>query len=196
MKFNSDIFRIQSNDVPPSPGCVLISEPFLQDTYFQRSVVYLIDHSEKGSMGLVLNKELEIDLSELIDGVHTEQKLPIFLGGPVAVETLFYLHTLESIPDSYPVSDSLYLNGDFELLKDYINTGGEIEGKIKFFFGYSGWENDQLMDEIKENSWLVGSMTDEEILRNKDKQVWEETLKSLGERYKMWTKFPKNPSLN
>lgn len=196
MKFNNDMFKIESNDVMPTKGCVLISEPFLQDKYFQRSVVYLIDHTEKGSMGLVLNKELDIDLSELVEGIHSEQKLPIFLGGPVSVETLFYLHTLESIPDSYQVSDNLYLNGDFDLLKDYINTGGLIEGKIKFFFGYSGWEEGQLMDEINQNSWLVGSLPEEEVLRNKDEKVWEETLETLGDRYKVWTKFPKNPSLN
>ncbi len=196
MKFNRDIFKIQFNNVMPSKGCVLISEPFLQDKYFQRSVVYLIDHTEKGSMGLVLNKELEIDLSELMEDLHTEQKLPVFLGGPVAVETLFYLHTLESIPESLQVSDNLYLNGDFDLLKDYINTGGLVEGKIKFFFGYSGWEAGQLMAEIKQNAWLVGDITDDDVLRNEDEKVWEESLESLGEQYKVWTKFPKNPSLN
>lgn len=196
MKFNEDIFKIEFNNVLPTKGCVLISEPFLQDAYFQRSVVLLIDHSEIGSMGFVLNKELEIDLSELIEDVHSEKKLPIFLGGPVAVETLFYIHSFKFIPNSYQISDTLFLNGDFDLLKDYINSGGDIDGKVKFFFGYSGWDQNQLMEEIEQNSWLVGSISDNDILRNEQGEVWEKTLSSLGERYKQWTKFPKDPSLN
>jgi len=196
MIYNEDAFKIEFNNVPPTKGSVLISEPFLQDSYFQRAVVYLTEHSEVGSMGFVLNKSLDIGLNELVKGVNIKEKIPVFLGGPVHVETLFYLHTFRFIPDSYPVSDTVFLNGDFELVKDYINSGGEIEGKIKFFFGYSGWSDNQLLEEIKENAWLVGGISDEEILSTNSVKVWEKTLSSLGERYKKWTKFPKDPTLN
>lgn len=196
MRYNEDVFKIEFNNVEPTKGCVLISEPFLQDAYFQRSVVYLVDHSESGSMGFVLNKELDIDLCNLIEDIHSETKIPVFLGGPVSVETLFYIHTFPFISDSYKITDTLYLNGDFELLKDYINAGGEIEGKIKFFFGYSGWENNQLKLELKENSWMVGSVTEKEVLKSKNVKVWEHTLAKLGEKYKQWAKFPKDPNLN
>lgn len=196
MRYNEDVFKIEFNNVQPTKGCVLISEPFLQDAYFQRSVVYLIDHSELGSMGFVLNKELDINLSDLIGDIKCETKIPVFLGGPVSVETLFYIHTFSFIPESYKITDTLYLNGDFEFLKDYINSGGEIEGKIKFFFGYSGWEKNQLMEELKENSWMVGSVTDNEVLKSRDVKVWEHTLAKLGEKYKQWAKFPKDPTLN
>lgn len=196
MKYNEDIFKIEFNNVQPQKGRVLISEPFLQDAYFQRSVVYLIDHSEIGSMGFVLNKELDVDLSDLVTELQAKEKIPVFLGGPVAIETLFYIHTFSFIPNSYKITDTLYLNGDFDLIKDYINSGGDVDGKIKFFFGYSGWEKNQLLNEIKENSWLVGSVTDSEVLKNEDVKVWEKTLSKLGEKYKQWTRFPKNPDLN
>ncbi|MDR3704424.1 MAG: YqgE/AlgH family protein [Paludibacteraceae bacterium] len=196
MEYNEDIFKIEFNNIQPTKGCVLISEPFLQDAYFQRSVILLVDHTDKGSMGLVLNKELEVDLCDLVEGFDVKYKTPIFLGGPVAVETLFYIHTFQFIPNSYPITDSLYLNGDFDLLKDYINQGGETDGKIKFFFGYSGWDKEQLMNEIKENSWMVSSISDTDILNNHTMEVWENTLSGLGDKYKQWTKFPKDPSLN
>ena len=196
MEYNDDVFKIEFNNVPPSKGSVLISEPFLQDSYFQRAVVYLTEHTNEGSMGFVLNKNLDISLNDLIKGVTVDKKIPVFLGGPVNVETLFFLHTLNFIPDSYQVTDTVYLNGDFELLKDYINSGAEIEGKIKFFFGYSGWSEDQLKDELKENSWLVGAISDNDILKTNNQKTWENTLSSLGEKYKKWTKFPKDPTLN
>lgn len=196
MMYNEDSFKIEFNNIPPAKGSVLISEPFSQDSYFQRSVVFLTEHSDAGSMGFMLNKNLDISLNDLIKGITIEQKIPVFLGGPVNVDTLFFIHTLTFIPESYKVTDTIYLNGDFDLLKDYINNGGEIEGKVRFFFGYSGWEKRQLMDELKENSWLVGGITDKEMLNTRNLKVWEKTLSSLGEKYKKWTKFPKDPTLN
>jgi putative transcriptional regulator len=196
MGFNEDAFKIEFNNIPPQKGSVLISEPFLQDSYFQRSVIFLTEHSETGSMGFVLNKNLDISLNELVKGISVNEEIPVFLGGPVNVDTLFFIHTLKFIRESYRVTDTIYLNGDFDMLKDYINNGGEVEGKIKFFFGYSGWEKKQLMDELKENSWLVGGITDKDMLSTDNKKVWEKALSALGEKYKKWTKFPKDPTLN
>lgn len=196
MTYNDNIFKIEFNNVPPQKGSVLISEPFLQDSYFQRSVIFLTEHSDNGSMGFVLNKNLDIFLNDIIKGLEIDKKIPVFLGGPVNVDTLFFLHNLDFIPDSYKVTDNVYLNGDFEFLKDYLNSGGKIEGKIKFFFGYSGWEEDQLIDELEENSWLVTAIPEKELLSTKNQKVWEKTLSSLGGKYKKWTQFPKDPALN
>jgi putative transcriptional regulator len=195
MKYE-DSFKIETNHVQPEKGSVLISEPFLQDSYFQRAVVYLTEHSDDGSMGFVLNKNLDVNLNDLVKGIDSHLNIPVFLGGPVNVDTLFFLHRLHFIPNSYKVSDNIYLNGDFELLKDYINSGENINGKVKFFFGYSGWGSNQLMDEIKENSWLVGNISQEAIFCNNCSKVWEKTVSSLGDKYRRWTTFPKNPSLN
>ncbi len=196
MTYNENVFKIEFNNVPPKKGSVLISEPFSQDSYFQRSVVFLTEHTDNGSMGFVLNKSLDVNLNELIKGLEIDKKIPVFLGGPVNVDTLFYLHTLSFIPDSYQVTDTVYLNGDFDFLKEYINNGGDIDGNIKFFFGYSGWSENQLKDELSENSWLVSIITDNELLTTKNKKIWEKTLSSLGAKYKKWTQFPKNPTLN
>ncbi len=196
MPFDEDSFKIKYNNVVPAKGSILISEPFLIDSYFQRAVVFLAEHSTEGSMGFVLNKNLDISLSELIKDLTVKQHIPVFLGGPVNVDTLFFLHNLPFIPQSHPISDTLFLNGDFDFLKDYINAGGEIDGKIKFFFGYSGWNQNQLTEELKENAWLVGSIPEIDTLQTNTVKVWEKALASLGEKYKKWTKFPKDPSLN
>ena len=146
MNIDSDIFKIQSNNVLPSRGKILISEPFLRDATFGRSVVLLIDHTEEGSMGLIVN--------DIIKEFKYIENIPLYKGGPIATDTLFYLHTLADIPGAIPISKGLYLNGDFDEIKKYILQGNKVDRYIRFFLGYSGWGSEQLSTELKENTWL------------------------------------------
>ena len=97
MNINLDIFKIQSNNVLPSRGKILISEPFLRDATFGRSVILLVDHTEEGTMGLVINKQLPLLLNDVVMEFKYLDEIPLYKGGPVATDTLFYLHTLEKI---------------------------------------------------------------------------------------------------
>ena len=94
MNINTDIFKIQSNNVMPSRGKILISEPFLHDVTFGRSVVLLVDHTEEGSMGLIINKPLPLMLNDIIKEFKYIEDIPLHKGGPIGTDTLFYLHTL------------------------------------------------------------------------------------------------------
>ena len=96
MNINTDIFKIQSNNVMPSRGKILISEPFLHDVTFGRSVVLLVDHTEEGSMGLIINKPLPLMLNDIIKEFKYIEDIPLHKGGPIGTDTLFYLHTLHS----------------------------------------------------------------------------------------------------
>ena len=87
-----DIFKIEHNNLPPEKGKILISEPFLNDLYFQRSVVLLIEHNENGSMGFVLNKKTDLWLNDLLDGLDHLPRIPVYLGGPVSFDRLFFIH--------------------------------------------------------------------------------------------------------
>ena len=89
MNIDSDIFKIQSNNVLPSRGKILISEPFLRDATFGRSVVLLIDHTEEGSMGLIINKQLPIFVNDIIKEFKYIENIPLYKGGPIATDTLF-----------------------------------------------------------------------------------------------------------
>ena len=176
MDIDSDIFKIQSNNVLPSRGKILISEPFLRDATFGRSVILLIDHTDEGTMGLIINKPLPIFVNDIIKEFKYIDDIPLYKGGPVATDTLFYLHTLANISGAIPVSKGLYLNGDFDEIKKYILQGNKVDQHIRFFLGYCGWEGEQLNDELKENTWLV-SKEDKDYLMNSDtKDMWKEAL--------------------
>lgn len=193
-----NIFKITHNDLLPGQGSMLISEPFLQDAYFQRSVVLLVEHTAHGSMGFVLNKKTELTVNSFFPDLKNFPEIPIYLGGPVASNRLFFIHTLGDIliPDAVKINERLYFDGDFEALKHYILNGQPVEGKIKFFLGYSGWTEGQLKNEIDHNSWVVSHHTGIDVLDSNDESFWKDALEQLGANYKAWTKCPKDPYLN
>ncbi len=196
MNIDSDIFKIQSNNVLPSRGKILISEPFLRDATFGRSVVLLIDHTEEGSMGLIINKQLPIFVNDIIKEFKYIEDIPLYKGGPIATDTLFYLHTLADISGAIPISKGLFLNGDFEEIKRYILQGNQIDRYIRFFLGYSGWESEQLSTELRENTWLVSKEEKAYLMNGDTKDMWKQALEKLGSKYETWSRFPQVPTFN
>lgn len=197
MDTNADIFKIETNHVVPSRGKVLISELFLYDEMFGRSVILLVDHSTDGTMGLVLNKPLPLSLNDVLKEFKDISNIPIYKGGPLSTDTLFYLHTLKDVEDSLQIGKGVYLNGDFDAIRRYILQGNDIDGKIRFFLGYSGWEHDQLCQEIEENTWLIGSTSIASLMNEKGSaELWKNVLGQLGGKYEIWSRFPQIPTLN
>ena len=193
---NADIFKIQSNNVLPSRGKILISEPFLCDATFGRSVVLLVDHTSEGSMGLIMNKQLPLLVNDVVKEFKYLEDIPLYKGGPIGTDTLFYLHTLSQLPGALPVSNGLYLNGDFDEIKKYILQGNKISECIRFFLGYSGWDSEQLNNEIRENTWLVSEEKKSYLMKSDTKDMWRKALEKLGSKYETWSRFPQVPTLN
>ncbi len=195
MELDIDFFSIENNKVARQ-GRVLISEPFLNDTYFRRSVVLLTEHSEEGSVGFVLNKPVDLSVSDVLTDF-PEIDTEVSIGGPVNTNTIHYIHTLgEAVPNSVQVFNNLYWGGDFEVIKEMIITGQIKGSEIRFFLGYAGWSPKQLDNELSENAWLVSEMKAEHIMQGPDDNLWKEILEKSGDKYKTWVNFPENPGLN
>lgn len=195
-EMDKDIFKIQSNDVLPSRGKVLISEPFLCDGIFSRSVVLLVDHTSEGSMGLVMNKQLPIPLNDIVKELRFLDDIPLYRGGPIGTDTLFYLHQFSHIPGSLKVSKDLYLNGDFNAIKCQLFQYPNTISSIRFFLGYSGWEESQLNQEIEENTWIIGKEESTTLLAADSQNMWKEILSKQGGKYRTWSRFPLIPIMN
>lgn len=192
----SDIFKIESNNIRPSRGKVLISEPFLCEEPFRRSVIMMIDHNHEGSMGIIINKPLPLLLNDIIKEFKYLNDIPVYCGGPMGQDMLFYIHSISGIPQSIPIGDNLFFNGDFTEIKRYILQGNPIEGKIRFFLGYSGWSEGQLRQEIKENTWLISQGTQQLLFDSPCKNTWKHALGNMGNKYETWARFPQIPSWN
>ncbi len=181
----------------PEKGKVLISEPFLNDPYFKRTVVLLCDHEDnKGSFGFILNKPLDIHVSELISEF-PDPSIKVGMGGPVEPNSMFYLHARPDLmPESSVVFKDLCLGNDFELLKDLIRDNKITSDDYRFFIGYSGWGENQLKDEMEDKSWIVGSTSIKNILHPRPDKLWSSILKKMGKRFAILANFPEDPSLN
>lgn len=195
MYLDFDFLNIDHENLLPEQGRVLISEPLLSDTYFKRSVVLITEHSEEGAVGFVLNKPIDIPLNDVLDDF-PDFHARVYIGGPVAKDTIHFLHTLgEIIPKSVHVIDNIYWGGDFDALKDLIEAGIVKHDQVRFFLGYSGWSPKQLEDEIERNAWLVAEVDSNKIMHATD-NIWKQTLDELGKKYKIWSNFPENPAMN
>jgi len=197
MDLSNNIFKIETNHVAPRKGRVLISEPFLPGSYFNRSVVFLVAHSDKGAVGFILNKKVNYSFNEVV-GDFPDFNAEVSLGGPVSTDSIYFIHSLGAdFPGSIHVTDNLYWGGDFEELKRRINLGLIHHGQVRFFLGYSGWDGGQLEEELNENSWLVSEIEQENVMNYpRQKQMWVDVVKELGGKYTLWENFPENPSLN
>ncbi len=197
MAQDKDIFKIKHNNLQPEKGKILISEPFLQDVYFQRSVVLLVEHNEDGSMGFVVNKPTNLIVNDFFPELKNFPKIPIYLGGPVSSRRLFFIHSLGTIiPGSIKIEENLYFDGDFEVLKHYMLNGNPIDEHVKFFLGYSGWTKDQLYGEIVSDSWLVSHSSNRSLILAHDDSFWNRSVERLGRPYTTWTNYPKDPEMN
>jgi putative transcriptional regulator len=195
MSLNIDFFHI-ANDKLAEAGRVLISEPFLTDQYFRRSVVYLTEHSESGSLGFVLNKSLDMKIADMIEDF-PDVNFPVSLGGPVSTNTVHYLHTLgDEIPESVHVKDGIFWGGDFDIMRALVQEGKAGTHNLRFFLGYSGWAEKQLDGELKMNAWLVGEIPPPLVMKGGSSEFWTDTLSGLEAKYRAWANFPDDPGLN
>lgn len=191
-----DLFTILPEDKIPERGKILISEPFLPDTFFNRSIVFLSDHTSEGSIGFILNKKLDIKVCDAISGFDNWNET-LNMGGPVAPDTLHYLHTMgDKIPKSVHVFRNIYWGGDIETIKTLISLNRIKESQIRFFLGYSGWSAGQLERELKENSWVIAGIRPEAVMTNRGQDTWKNVLKSFNSKYRIWADFPESPDMN
>ena len=180
----------------PEKGKVLISEPFLNDPNFKRTLILLAEHTAEGSVGFVLNKPTEYLISEVIEDF-PEFDAKVFYGGPVQLNTLQFIYKGENIIDgSLEISPGLYWGGSFEILKMLIKSNAVNPGDFRFFLGYSGWGEGQIDDELEINSWIVSHTATDNIFSDEPDKLWREVLKSMGKKFAILASFPENPSVN
>lgn len=182
--------------IEPAAGILLIADPFLKDPNFLRTVVLLCEHRESGSFGLVLNKQIEQTLDELISDLEGHP-LPVYYGGPVQMDTIHFLHQYpDLIPESVKVSEDIFWGGNFETVTALLKRKSIDPDKIKFFVGYSGWGDAQLNEEMKEKSWLTVQATRELVFNTRFDEIWKNSLKTLGGEYERLINYPIDPQLN
>lgn len=188
--------QIRTNNVKPAKGRILLSEPLMGDYFFGRSVVLLAEHNEEGSFGTILNKPISANFNEVVKDF-PDFDAPVYLGGPVDTENLFYIHTKgDLIAESLEIIDGVYWGGDIEMLKEMMLLKTIQPLDIRFFIGYSGWAANQLDQELEKNSWIIARAEANQIFDTEPTTMWEQIVNKMGEEYKYWKNFPLDPNAN
>lgn len=184
------------NRLSPSKGKMLVSEPYLPDPNFERTIVLLCEHNDDGSFGFVLNKSSMAKITDVMEGFE-DFDAQVFVGGPVQQDTLHYLHRCNELENAIPIVDDIYWGGDFENLKFLINTKQLTPSDVKFFLGYSGWSTGQLEGELDVDSWIVSDKFDSSLVFETDPQeMWRRSLEIMGGRFSVYSKYPVDPRMN
>jgi len=177
-------------------GRILISEPSFNDSIFFKSVVLLTHHNDDESIGLILNQPTKINLNEILNNIRLSD-FPVYIGGPVAKQSLQFIHTLGSlIPESKKITENIYFGGDFNTILKLMQDKKITKNEIRFFVGYSGWGEDQLNTEIREDSWLVESSKDDLCMQYSTQKLWNKIIRNQKLDYAIWVNMPKDPNLN
>jgi len=186
-----------TNNLEPNKGRILLSDPFMDEEFFRRSVVLLCDFNEEGSFGFILNNFLPLNLRELGPNF-PDIVAQLTIGGPIDNDNLYFIHTLgDKINEAILILDGIYLGGNFEQLTQLIQEDNSILNQVRFFIGYSGWSKAQLEDEISEHNWVVINLPSlNELFVDKHKHTWNSYMERLGGKYKIFARSPINPSNN
>ncbi len=196
-KESGKIFNIKYKNKKLAVGAVLVSDPLIQDYFFRRSVILLIDYSEEeGTLGLVLNKPIFVDINDVLKSV-SSKPLPLYSGGPVAIDRVFFLHQLNNvISDSEEIIKNVFWGGKEEDISMFLKKTDFDESKIRPFLGYSSWTPGQLEKEISEGDWVVTEINSTRVFREDYQSLWAEMVDSLDEEHHVWLNFPTNPMMN
>lgn len=190
-----EFFRYR-NKILPERGRLLISEPFLPDPNFDRTVVLLCEHNEEGSFGFVVNKPSILKAGEVMDELKNFDH-EIFIGGPVQQDTLHFIHRSAKIKNGERILENIYWGGTFDQVLFLADTRQLQGAEIKFFLGYSGWGPGQLRDEIDQDSWIVCNFVTEELLfETEPALMWRKALSNMGGRFSVYANYPVDPNLN
>jgi putative transcriptional regulator len=189
-----ELLQTRHNGQNAKVGQLLVAEPFLQGHHFHRSVIYLVEHGENGSVGFVLNKQLHENVGKIVPELQGI-KNPLFMGGPLEPSRLYTLHDIPGIEGAVAVKKDLFWGGNIEAIAAALRDKSRSLLYATFFAGYCGWGANQLFEEIKEGTWLIGKIQPYELHHRDNTKLWTQSITALGGKYRLWATFPEDPFL-
>ncbi|MBS1647699.1 MAG: YqgE/AlgH family protein [Bacteroidetes bacterium] len=182
--------------MPISQGEILVARPLLNDGSFKRTVILLAEHTPQGTLGFILNKSMFLTLKDVVQSAQG-LSIPIYYGGPVAENQLFYVHTVgHLISESVHIQQNYYWGGNFLELVEALKTKQINTEQVRFFIGYSGWSAGQLEEEIQQRAWAKLNSFTQNLINAHPNDIWPEQLARLGSNYKVLAHISEEPSMN
>lgn len=174
-------------------GSLLVANGSLMDPNFRRTVVVITEHSDEGTMGLVLNRPAEVTVEQAAPalGSIVAGDSPVFIGGPVQPEAALVLADFASF-----TSETRIVVGSIGLLSAIDEEPMPQIKRARVFAGYAGWGPGQLEAEMAEDSWILEDARPDDIFSAEPERLWSSILHRKGGNYRMLALMPADPSLN
>lgn len=177
-------------------GHFLIADLDLADPHFHRAVVLLLDHSEDGAFGLIINRPLGLTAAQIVQGPdevvlfpERRGKIPLYGGGPVETQAIFALHSgfpgVWTSPAAREVRSGLWFEPSFPSLQPYVSgLSPELPPDdvpvVRLYLGYAGWGEDQLESELDQGSWQVIEARAALVFQTPPQDIWLKAMELKG----------------
>jgi putative transcriptional regulator len=168
----------------------------LVDPNFDRTVVLMLEHSDEGALGIVLNRPSETTLDDVLPEWRVVASDPpvVFVGGPVSPEAVIALGRghAEEREGWVPILDDL---GTVDLGTDPLDLGVPID-RLRVFVGYAGWGANQLESELEANAWFVVDAASNDPFAPEPENLWRDVLKRQRGKVAMFANYPEDTTAN
>jgi putative transcriptional regulator len=164
---------------------LLVALPVLRDANFERTVIYVIEHSGDGAVGVVLNRPSPLTLADPLPAwmAHATEPRVVFFGGPVGKGNAIGLAE----------QGGAVVNVDLHADPDELD--GPV-GRLRVYAGYAGWVGGQLEDEISAGAWVVVDAVADDVMTGAPEDLWSTVLRRQGGRLSAVGTFPEDPTVN
>lgn len=166
-------------------GYLLIAMPYIQETRFEHSLVFICGHDANGAIGLILNKPLpSVYLPELLKQLSIPTSAntpndPLYFGGPIDMSRGFVLHSLDYISDNTVVVNQAFgVTATIDVLRSI--SKGEGPKNYHISLGYSGWMAGELEREMQNNHWLTSKLQPDLVFNTSPDNMWRESMHRMG----------------
>ena len=177
-------------------GKLLISSPgLLTDMIFYKSIILIVDQTDDGITGFILNRHSDLFMYKEIDS-SKKIKIGLNYGGPVSSDHYFLLRSEREYTEILNIYDNINWGNNIEFLFNLIEKNKVDINDFILFQGYSGWDRDQLDDEIENNSWIINDKKGDDVFKLKEKNSSYRLIKNLGDEYFLWSNSPDDITLN
>lgn len=182
------------------PGTLLVAAPGLLDPNFRRTVVYIIEHRDEGTLGVVLNRPSEVPVSEVLPAwaPHTSRPGSVFVGGPVDARTALCLAAFQPGHDPESIDGVVGVRGPIALVdldSDPTLLAPRLRG-LRVFAGYAGWNSGQLDGEIGRGDWILVPALPDDVLATTNGDLWGRVLRRQGMPLALLSTFPADVAAN
>jgi putative transcriptional regulator len=171
---------VAAPDDQPAAGMLLIAQRDLFDPYFAETVILLLQHDDNGTVGLIVNRKFNMQLSDAVSDIDKAEasKHALFFGGPLGTHRIFMLMRNAAAGEAHQITANIYFSAHRDVLEQALDRKTP-DTEMRLFLGYSSWAAGQLDQELARDSWHLATADPKAIFDAASDRLWERLIEIL-----------------